>query len=59
MPADLWPCLGDENQLGQAIDNIVLNAIQAMPGGGTIVVSAENVHLGHDEHPILRKGETT
>jgi len=39
---DLWPCEGDENQLGQVIDNLVLNAKQAMPEGGEITVSARN-----------------
>ncbi|OHB74217.1 MAG: hypothetical protein A2Z34_10310 [Planctomycetes bacterium RBG_16_59_8] len=32
------PISADRNQISQAITNIVLNAIQAMPGGGTISV---------------------
>jgi len=40
---DLWPCDIDENQICQAIDNIALNARQAMPEGGTITVTARNV----------------
>jgi CheY-like chemotaxis protein/anti-sigma regulatory factor (Ser/Thr protein kinase) len=39
----LWPCDIDERQIKMAIENIVVNAFQAMPGGGTIIVSAENV----------------
>jgi PAS domain S-box-containing protein len=39
----LWPCEVDENQLGQVIDNIIINARQAMPTGGSIVVTAENI----------------
>ena len=42
---DLWPCDCDENQIGQVIDNIVINAKQAMPLGGTIVVCGENVSM--------------
>lgn len=33
----------DENQLGQVFNNIIINAVQAMPGGGTLIVRAENV----------------
>jgi len=40
---DLSPVSVDEGQIGQAIDNLVINAKQAMPGGGTVRVSAENV----------------
>jgi two-component system, cell cycle sensor histidine kinase and response regulator CckA len=40
---DLSICDCDENQIGQVIDNIVINAKQAMPSGGNIVVSAVNV----------------
>lgn len=39
---DLWLCNCDKNQIGQAIDNIVINAQQAMPIGGEILVSAKN-----------------
>ncbi len=40
---DLWACLADPNQIGQAIDNLVINAQQAMPGGGEVRLSARNV----------------
>ena len=43
--ADLWLCDVDENQLGQVIDNIVINAKQAMPSGGLIRVGAQNLEL--------------
>jgi PAS domain S-box-containing protein len=41
--ADLWPCIADKNQIGQVIQNLMINAIQAMPMGGTIDVQAANV----------------
>jgi len=41
LPADLPQVRGDEGQLIQAFSNIVLNAMQAMPEGGTITVRAE------------------
>lgn len=40
--------LGDEDQLRQAFGNIVLNAVQAMPDGGTITISADNVRPAFD-----------
>jgi len=40
---DLWPVDADKGQLSQVISNLVINAQQAMPDGGTITISAENV----------------
>jgi two-component system cell cycle sensor histidine kinase/response regulator CckA len=42
IPEDLWQVEADEGQLGQVIQNIVLNADQAMPVGGTVMVFAAN-----------------
>ncbi len=44
--ADLWQVEADEGQIGQVIQNIVLNADQAMPVGGTISVTAANLAAG-------------
>jgi PAS domain S-box-containing protein len=56
IPEVLWPCNIDKNQIGQVIDNIVINAQQAMPGGGSIGVMARNVSLGENEHASLARG---
>lgn len=48
---DLWPCNCDENQVGQVLDNLVINASQSMPGGN-LFVSAENV-VDPPGHPGL------
>jgi len=39
----LWQTEADEGQIGQVIQNIVLNADQAMPQGGRVDISARNV----------------
>lgn len=41
----LYPVDIDYGQIGQAIDNIVINANQAMPGGGIIKIKAININL--------------
>lgn len=49
VPADLWPVDVDSGQINQVINNLVINADQAMPEGGLLTVSACNVsHAGLD-----------
>lgn len=43
-PEDLWLVDIDKGQISQVVQNIILNASNAMPDGGTIEVSCENVH---------------
>lgn len=43
LPDDLWLVEFDESQLLHAFDNILVNAREAMPNGGTITISAENI----------------
>jgi PAS domain S-box-containing protein len=54
---DLRPCDFDENQMGQVIDNIVINATQAMPRGGTISVAAVNTRLAMGDVGSLKDGD--
>ncbi|MBN1758260.1 MAG: PAS domain S-box protein [Chitinispirillaceae bacterium] len=56
LPEEVWPCTIDRNQIGQVIDNIVINADQSMPAGGTIAIVARNIHLSPGQHPALRQG---
>ena len=42
LASDLWPAEFDRGQISQVINNLVLNANQAMPEGGTITINAEN-----------------
>ena len=43
--SDLWHAEIDQGQVSQIIHNLVLNAQQAMPAGGTIDLAAENIAL--------------
>ncbi|MBI9101756.1 MAG: response regulator [Spirochaetales bacterium] len=54
---DLRNCNIDKNQIGQVIDNIIINASQAMPLGGQIDLRAKNVSLKDGEHALLVAGE--
>ena len=45
LPENIWPVEVDEGQLLQVFNNLIINADQAMPEGGTIKVRAENLKL--------------
>jgi PAS domain S-box-containing protein len=54
----LWCVEADEGQIGQVIQNIVLNADQAMPEGGTVEIAARNIPEGDAAAPQgLRRGD--
>jgi len=54
IPDDLWLCSVEASQISQVIDNLLINARQAMPDGGCIDVRAANVSIQGD--PILPDG---
>ena len=53
---DLCAVNVDVGQLSQVIGNLVINAIQAMPQGGTILIGASNVRLEKDHASGLPAG---
>ena len=53
---DLWSVEADRGQIDQVINNLVINADQAMANGGKLQVRAENVELKQGEVPPLKAG---
>src|SRR5436305_2634780 len=51
--ADLWPAEIDSGQISQVIANLVVNADQAMPNGGTLRVSCDNFIYDSDTAPAV------
>lgn len=56
MPPDLWPVDADEGQISQVMNNLIINAVQSMPEGGTVELSAENVVVDNDQKLLLQPG---
>ena len=56
LPDDLWPIEADEGQISQVINNLVINADEAMPSGGTLKIQAENLTLKKTDIPLLPSG---
>ena len=53
LPEDLWQVDIDRGQISQVLNNLLINAAQAMPEGGTISISAENIVIkAKDDSPV-------
>jgi PAS domain S-box-containing protein len=54
LPDDLWAVEVDDGQIGRVLQNLVLNAEEAMPDGGTILVRVDNRAMGPgNDHSLL------
>ncbi len=53
---DLWPSSIDNHQISQVIDNLIINARDAMPRGGVITIAAENIPENGALPPVLTPG---
>jgi signal transduction histidine kinase/ActR/RegA family two-component response regulator len=56
LPDDLWPANVDKSQIGQVVQNIVINATQTMPDGGSIDISLQNDLVGAELGQVLAPG---
>jgi signal transduction histidine kinase/CheY-like chemotaxis protein len=52
---DLWPAEVDKGQISQVVQNIVINAVQAMPQGGRVDLALAN-ELVPADHRLLAAG---
>lgn len=53
----LWPVEADQGQISQAVNNILLNAMQAMPDGGRIRIEAMNLKVDETTPLPLASGK--
>jgi len=57
MSPDLSAVYADQGQISQAFENIIINAVQAMPDGGSISISAHNVVVTENNSLGLSAGD--
>jgi CheY-like chemotaxis protein len=52
----LWPADADKGQIGRVVQNLVLNAVQAMPEGGVIRIAMKNEKISAESARPLSLG---
>jgi len=56
IPMPLHTVEADEGQINQSFHNIIINAVQSMPGGGLVTIRGDNVALGDNNDSGLPAG---
>ncbi|GEJ58791.1 hybrid sensor histidine kinase/response regulator [Anaeromyxobacter diazotrophicus] len=56
LPPDLPAVEVDPGQMDQVVHNLILNAVQAMPGGGTVAIGAAELDVAAGARPPLEPG---
>jgi PAS domain S-box-containing protein len=59
-PPNLWPIMADHGQINQVLMNLCLNARDAMPEGGHLLLQSENITLDEEQakrHAEARAGD--
>jgi two-component system cell cycle sensor histidine kinase/response regulator CckA len=57
VPENLWHVDVDVGQIDRVINNLVINAVQAMPHGGVLTIEAANLRVTGSPGLPLKKGE--
>jgi len=53
---DMWPANVDKGQIGQVVQNLVINAVQAMPEGGVLRITLRNERVEAQSSRSLKPG---
>jgi PAS domain S-box-containing protein len=56
IPEDLWHARIDSGQIRQVFESIIMNALEAMPEGGTVEFRAENTVLREEDYADIKPG---